>query len=186
MRTSAAEASLRARAREALAEMLCRRRWDGFGTHTWDIEKTARGALPGPIVADRNLTWWEFQTGLRVALRVGLARLDERGEVRGPYVNQFRKNRPNARMHLVRAMETHKNRSVHLHTMIVFPQMLAAWMSLTDCWEAWFNLYGRGKFESPRDPEHVAKYVSKYVLKDDDPDIRFSDHLDLPPGLQGA
>jgi len=65
------------------------------------------------------------------------------------------------------AAEPHLSQNTHLHGLYKAAtdrqDILAN--QKNDVWRVLFNKFGRSKVEVPRGPAHVARYVSKYVVK---------------------
>lgn len=146
----------------AWAELVSRYPWHWFTTLTY-----RRDVGVGPESCLRNFRGWIYGCLLDEARRVGLADPGEEGErARGTWPNAYRAKQRWARPVWVIGVEPHADGVSHIHGVLRLPAALAnARRGRGGAWEAWWKCHGMARIEPPRSQRHVARYVSKYVVK---------------------
>lgn len=150
----------------AYAEMLCRRSWHWFATLTFRPSHEGRSGGMHPEKADK-------------AFRVLVSKIN-----RHLYGTRWYK-RPETQLCWARGQEFHKSGRIHFHALLADPTKDLNDLTRRMDWvDWWYREFGIARIEAPESQEHVARYVSKYVVKDGE--IDFSPNFDrvVPPELQ--
>lgn len=153
----------------AYADMLGRLPWHWFVTLTFRPQHETHGNGVHPEKADK-------------AFRVLVSSINR--EIFG--VRWWK--RPQTQLIWARGQEFHKSGRIHFHAVFAAPHAdLNALTRRMDWVDWWWREFGIARIERPTDQEDVARYVSKYVVKDGE--IDFSPNFpaldqDVPLGLQ--
>ena len=156
--------------RQAWAELLCRYKWDVFGTLTF------RHSRHDPFsVVDAFKAWlfrWQeaeaAERGLVGRQEVPRPGRDGLGRPLPPRVKRWgawwRSWKRGDRPIWVVGVEPHESGNLHLHCLVKSSHCLPNMQRKTG-WQLWYDQNGRGRIEPPRSMEDVNMYVAKYVVK---------------------
>lgn len=161
--------------RDGWAELLSRYPWDWFLTLTY-----ANRSGVGVESATRNFKSFLYRRLLHEALRVGLASRPDSCEpprATGPWPNAYRAKKRWSRSVWVIGLEAHRDGVLHLHGILRLPPVLAQ-ASRREAHQDWFLRYGINRIEPPKSRDDVARYVSKYIVKDGE--VILSESFDAP------
>lgn len=145
--------------RDQWASLLSRVAWSYLVTLTLDPKRYPRS---GPESWLSMWRWWLFAWLSTCALRSGAAHTDDRGRLRGPWVNAYRAGRGQPMW--VLAIEPHRDDRLHVHGLVKLTRDLP-WLDYRAGHEIWQAQRGHAWIEAPRSQDQVAAYVSKYVVK---------------------
>lgn len=161
--------------RQGWSFLLSRVEWDYFITLTYDPKRYPRAGEESWLSSWR---WFLFAWLKACALQAGAATEDPGdGRLRGSWANAWRHGR--GRPWWALALEPHRDDRLHAHVLLKLTRDLP-WLDWRIGQDLWWKNRGLCKFEVPRDQNHVAAYVSKYILKSGSDSVTLSDNFDAP------
>jgi len=160
--------------RDGYAELLARVPWSYFVTLTYDPKRHPRS---GEESWRKSWEWFLWAWLRSSAIAAGQAWEDDRGNLRGPWVNAWRKG--SGRPVWVLALEPHRDDRLHAHVLLRMTRNLP-WLDWKVGQVLWRSNRGGCWFEAPRDHEHVTRYVAKYILKSGSEGLFLSPNFDAP------
>lgn len=151
---------------EAYAELLQRRAWHWFATLTFRPSHEGRSGGIHPEKADK-------------AFRVLISKIN-----RHIYGTRWYK-RDETQLCWARGQEFHKSGRIHFHAVLADPTKDLNDLTRRMDWvDWWWREFGIARIERPTSQADVARYVSKYVVKDGEIDFSPNFGRVVPPALQ--